>query len=435
MQLHKPLRLRKSQVSVAAGSPGIAAIVARTPLVETAGEIAAEFRAQIAAFGRLPATSEDEIMEGVERNLRRWSKWATTGVAPADSDFDPLREWARARANEGVRLEDLLRAFGLGSEVCWQLIRRHARSDEADALVDAAELIMRYVNRMSAVVTDIYLAERDLLVSEDERRTRTLLDRLTNDLPLDVNHRELAERLGMPIEAAYVPFAIVLPERTSRQHAGLAARLRKRGSTLTATEGDRVVGLTSKPLDVIDLDEGSGVILAIAELTAREDLAEARDELVLLAEHGRRCGLRGRLRAEDHLLEILLGNSPRMAARLRERVLGPLADPPQGELLRTLHALVSRQFDRAATSAALHVHRNTLAYRLRRIEQITGLDLDHPRDLALVYLACGARGRRAASRGIRSVVRSSCWSVVIRSSAPAASAARLVISSGGTSST
>ena len=137
----------------------------------------------------------------------------------------------------------------------------------------------------------------------------------------------------------------------------------------------------------IDFEEGSDVILAIAELTPREELAEARDELVLLAERGRRLGLRGRMRAEDHLLEILIGRSPRMAARLRARVLAPLADLQHGELLRTVHALVSCQFDRAATSAALHVHRNTLAYRLRRIEEITGLDLDDPRALALVYLA------------------------------------------------
>ena len=387
-----PLGLPKTQVSLATGSQdaGIAAIVARTPLVETARAIAAEFRSQIAAFGRVSATSEDEIIEGVERNLLRWSKWAASGVPPADSDFDPLREWARARANEGVRLEDLLRAFGLGSQICWHLIRRNARSDEADVLLDAADLIMQYVNRMSAVVTDTYLAERELLVSEDERRTRKLLDRLTNDLPLDASHHELAARLGVPVEAAYVPFAIVMPERTSRHHAALAARLRGRGSTLTATEGDRVVGLTTKPLDLIDLEGGSDVILAIADLTPRQELAEARDELVRLAERGRRLGLRGRMRAEDHLLEVLVGRSPRMATRLRARVLAPLADSQHGELLRTLHTLVSCDFDRAATSAALHVHRNTLAYRLKRIEEITGLDLDDPRVLALVYLASSA---------------------------------------------
>jgi DNA-binding PucR family transcriptional regulator len=37
----------------------------------------------------------------------------------------------------------------------------------------------------------------------------------------------------------------------------------------------------------------------------------------------------------------------------------------------------------------LHVHRNTLAYRLRQIEEITGLNLGSSRDLACANLAIG----------------------------------------------
>ena len=367
--------------------PELAEIVARIPLDQAAREMADEFRSQVAAFGRLPGSSEDAILEGVARNLRRWSRWLTTGVAPADSDFDPLREWARARATEGVRLEDLLRAFGLGGQLGWRLMRRHARADEADALLDGAGLLMGYVDRVSAVVTETYLAERELLVSEDERRTRQLLDRLIGGAPLDAEDHELARRLGVPIEDAYAPFAIVMPGRPPRRHAALAARLRRRGWTLTVTEGDRVLGLTWRPLDPADLDEGPDVLVTIAPSAPREELAEARDDLVALAEHGRRLGLRGRMDADDHLLEILVGRSPRLAARLRAKVLEPLGDPEHRELLRTLQALVACRFDRGATSAALHVHRNTLAYRLRRIQELADLDLDDPRDLACVYLA------------------------------------------------
>jgi hypothetical protein len=367
----------------------IAAIVARIPLAEAGQEMADEFRTQIAAFGRLSGTSENDILEGVERNLRRWAQSVSSGVAPTDRDFDPLREWARARATEGVRLEDLLRAFGLGGQLGWRLIRRYARPDETEALAEAAGLLMGYVDRVSAVVADTYLAERDLLVSEEERRTRNLLDRLCGDAPLDANDRELADRLGVPVEEAYAPFAIVMPGRSPQRHAALAARMRQRGWMLTATEGDRVVGLTWKPLDVSDLDEGSDVLLAIAEPAPRNELAEGREELVLLAERGRRLGLRGRMRAEDHLLEILMGRSPRLAARLRARVLDSLATPAHGDLMRTLRVLVRCRCDRSATSAALNVHRNTLAYRIRRIEEITGLDLDNPRDLACTYLAVG----------------------------------------------
>ncbi len=345
------------------------------------------FRTEVPAFERLSGASQADIVEGVERNLLRWQKWLDTGVVPPDSDFDPLREWARTRATEGVRLEDLLRAFGVGRQVGWELICRHAHSDESEALVDAAGLLMQYVDRVSAVVTDTYLAERDALVSEDERRTRNLLDRLSGGGPLDVHELELAERLGVPVEPAYAPFAVVMPGLPPRRHAALAARLRRRGWKLTVTEGGRVVGLAAKPLDLADLEEGSDVVLATAEPTPRGELADVRGDLVLLAEHGRRAGLRGRVKVEDHLLEVLMGRLPGTAAGLRGRVLAPLAGSEHEELLRTLRAFVSHHYDRAATSEALHVHRNTLAYRLRRIEEITGLDLSSARDLACVYLA------------------------------------------------
>jgi PucR C-terminal helix-turn-helix domain len=367
--------------------PAIAAIVARIPLTAAVSEYGDEFRARVPAFARLPEASHGDVLAGVERNLRRWRRWLTTGVAPSDSDFDPLRDWARARATEGVRLEDLLRAFGLGGQLGWQLLRRYAQPGEEAALLDAAGLLMSYVDRVAAIVAGTYLAERDALVSEDERRTRNLLERLGDDAPLDANDRELAERLGVPIEDAYAPFAIVMSGRPPRRHAALAARLRQRGWPLTVTEGDRVVGLTWRPLELADLDEGPGVLLAIVGAAPRSGLAEARQEVVLLAEHGRRRGLRGRLHVEDHLLELLVGRVPRTADRLREKVLGALSEPQHEELLRTLRTLIACRFDRGATSAALQIHRNTLTYRLGRIETIAGLHLDDPRDLVQVYLA------------------------------------------------
>lgn len=378
--------------SAPARDGAVAAIVNRIPLAEAGRELADAFRAEIPAFARLSGSSQKEITEGVERNLRRWSTWLSSGVAPTDADFDPLREWARARATEGVRLEDLLRAFGLGGRMGWGLILRYSRDGEADALVEAAGWLMRYLDRISTVVTDTYLAERDVLVSEDERRTRNLLDRLSAASPLAADDLQVAERLGVPVEAAYAPFAIVMPGRSPRRHAALAARLRGRGWGLAVTEGERVVGLAWTTLEFADLDEGPDVLLAIAKPTPRDELADAREELALLAEHGRRTGLRGRLQAEDHLPEILMLRSPRAAAQLRATVLGPLADPEHEELVRTLRTLLEHRFDRAATSATLHIHRNTLAYRLRRIEEITGLDLENPRDLASVYLALGMEG-------------------------------------------
>jgi DNA-binding PucR family transcriptional regulator len=184
--------------------------------------------------------------------------------------------------------------------------------------------------------------------------------------------------------------------RPPGRHAALAARLRERGWPLTVTEGDRVVGLAWRPLALAELDEGPEALMVIGRPTPRAELLDARDELVHLVEHGRRLGLRGAIEAEDHLLELLALRSPSVAGRLRASVLGPLSGLEHAELRRTLEALLRSRFDRAATSAALHIHRNTLAYRLRRIEEITGLDLGNPRDLARIYLAAEIDAEQAA---------------------------------------
>ena len=369
---------------------GAAAIVARIPREQVATTLTAELESHVAALARPSAQTHAEILEGFNRSLARWARFLASGTMPPERDFDPLREWTRARAAEGARLEDLLRSFALIHQSGWQMLRRHATREESEELLEVAGLLARYVDHVSAVVAETYLAERELLVSEEERRSQTLIERLCEKEPLRAGDRELAARLGVPIQQAYVPFVIVMRGRASHRHAALAARLRREGVGLAVTHSDSVAGLAWKPIAPADLREGEGVLLALGDATPRVELKAAREETAVLAEHGRREGLVGLVRVEDHLLEIIIGRSPGLAARLRERILGATAAGERAELSRTLQTLLACEMDRAATSAALGVHRNTLAYRLRRIEELAGLDLSRPRDVAAVYVALSA---------------------------------------------
>lgn len=57
------------------------------------------------------------------------------------------------------------------------------------------------------------------------------------------------------------------------------------------------------------------------------------------------------------------------------------------ELVKTLEAFFAHTGNLARTATALHIHRNTLLYRLGRINEISGLDLDDPEERLALWLA------------------------------------------------
>ncbi|MDR3436508.1 sugar diacid recognition domain-containing protein [Telmatospirillum sp.] len=58
-----------------------------------------------------------------------------------------------------------------------------------------------------------------------------------------------------------------------------------------------------------------------------------------------------------------------------------------GQLLRTLKTWYSHEMKVADTAQALHIHRNTLDYRMRRIQEICGVNLSNTADCVHMYLA------------------------------------------------
>ncbi|WP_029383345.1 PucR family transcriptional regulator, partial [Streptomyces leeuwenhoekii] len=69
-----------------------------------------------------------------------------------------------------------------------------------------------------------------------------------------------------------------------------------------------------------------------------------------------------------------------------------LLSPAHRELARTAEVYLDRAGQAGRTAAELGIHRQTLYYRLSRVEQLTGLDLDDGEDRLLLHMALkGAR--------------------------------------------
>ena len=92
-----------------------------------------------------------------------------------------------------------------------------------------------------------------------------------------------------------------------------------------------------------------------------------------------------------HQVLAAVGQSARH--RLVERTAATLRAQPDWPVLRdTITAWCESGFNLVRASAALHIHRNTVVYRMNKIEQITGHPLRDHRTTMALYLACLADG-------------------------------------------
>ncbi|AXB44285.1 helix-turn-helix domain-containing protein [Amycolatopsis albispora] len=92
---------------------------------------------------------------------------------------------------------------------------------------------------------------------------------------------------------------------------------------------------------------------------------------------------------------VLAGVSDELRAALRRRVLGPLLDydaAQHSDLVHTVRVFLESSGSPAVAAKALHIHVNTLRYRIGRAGELLGLDLTDFTNQVDVYLALRISG-------------------------------------------
>ncbi|RZT10316.1 carbohydrate diacid regulator [Duganella sp. CF402] len=212
-----------------------------------------------------------------------------------------------------------------------------------------------------------------------------------------------AQRLGVQFDRMHAVYLLELdePDDGADLHA-LQLRLQARmPSLLTAAAGPQELAILEffdAPAHQKQLQALAAVLRTVCPQPHRLTMGIALQgvEAVATSWHSARTAARvGRRRHPrrhqysyyDHVLPVLLSGlhtgwqAPQLRAPIEK--LGK-----NRELLqRTLEAWFAHDGHPAATADALHIHRNTLDYRLRRIGDITGLDLGRLEDRFLLYLS------------------------------------------------
>jgi PucR C-terminal helix-turn-helix domain len=329
-------------------------------------------------FQRL-SPQREQVRAWVRWNLDLVIRWLIEGTAPTEEELEVFREHARARAADGSPPDMVPGNFRRGARFAWRALLEVAAEEERPALLDSADLLFDFVDLVSRAYSDVYSAASPAPPPSQELAARALLGRICADEQLVAEDHTLTEGLDFDSARASHAFAI-----SASPNLGLtvAARLRQQG-VLAAFEGQAVTGLSSERLDwrALGIDPPSVVVSSAPAIGTERGraLEEVRYVIGIAVAEGRS----GEVSLDDYLTELLLLRSPRVAARIRRRVYGPL----NGELARTLDLLVEHNFERGATAAALPVHRNTLRDRVNRISELTGVDLDKANGRGLAWLA------------------------------------------------
>jgi hypothetical protein len=341
-------------------------------------------------FGRL-------ITEGVRLALEQFVGLLGRDVPPPDLEI--YAAMGREEHRQGRTLDALQSAYRVGARVSW----RHVSEFGAEAgippeeLYRLAEAIFAYIDRLAAESVAGFAAQETLREGAMQTRRHALVELVVRDPPADPEELTAAARA-----ARWTP-----PPRLAVLACGegdvvaLARRLPS-GAIAASTSP---VGLVLVPdPDAPGADAtltaalrgrrgvlGPGVTLADAPRSARRALA-AWD----LHAAGR-LGDEPLVRADDHLLALVLAGDAGLAEELADRELAPLdALTPAGRAraVETLRAWLDAHGDVALSAESLHVHAQTVRYRLARVREALGdAALDDPDRRLALTLALRVRPR------------------------------------------
>ncbi|MET9631917.1 helix-turn-helix domain-containing protein [Lentzea sp. NPDC006480] len=365
---------------------------AATQIPSIAEKVLEAFFARSAAYRQLPHQLVDrEITEAVSRNLQVFLRALREQRPPAPEEMADQIATAVRRAQQGVPLDVVLSTYHVAAHVGWLSMAGVAEEDEIGDLLATVPALLQFLSAAVPAVAASYLTEQQALHAERREAARALVAALLTGREAE----PLAERIGLELSSHYVVVAVRVEAAPQSSPARrLRAELPKHALSALDHDGGTVLlptsaeGLEAELADAADLVRklhtaaGIGLVGGIAAAESREDVPTAARQAADIAELVQRLGRPpGAYVLDDVLLEYQLCR-PGPGRKRLARVMDRLAEHP--DLLHTLRVFLNSEHNRHRTAESLHLHRNTLNYRLRRVTELTGYNPADPADIRLL---------------------------------------------------
>jgi hypothetical protein len=393
---------KETVTEVAVGSVGLRALLPMltAELPQMIDEVVALLGDEWPDYAKFVAADRDDSLRIAEIALLRLVKIAErlpNDPTPSPAFDDPaeheaFEEVGRLEWREGRSLASLLSAYRAGARVAWRHISQTGVQLGLDpaSVAALAEAVFIFMEELSSASAHGYVDEQRTTAAERERLRAQLAELLLSDRSDSTLVRAMAMRAGWSVpttaalvlldpdnEAAHAALDRLDPQCLPVRHGGLSGGIlpdpdapgRRAIITETLSGCGAVVGTTVPP----------------AQLPSSVRVAEA----------GARLASAGILTGDpvfvaDHYDTIMVVRDPWLLEQLRAQALAPLAGiapVTRRRLEETLGAWLRAMGNQQATARALHVHPQTVRYRLGQLRTIFGPSLDDPDNQRRLMLA------------------------------------------------
>jgi hypothetical protein len=355
--------------------PELDAVAAET-LAAIAREVPEYARPLEGSFGR-------GIRTGVEEALRQFVALIRDPEGGRGLGREVYVALGRGELRQGRTLDSLQAAYRVGARVAWRRIsaasRRAGLPPEELSLL--AEAIFAYIDELSADSVEGY-AEAQAEVEDRRRRLRHELAAMLVREPPPPE----ADLRAAAAEAGWAPPRTAAALACAEGDVGSIARRLPAGTLSTVLEGTGCVLLADpagpgRGEEIERAADGHPAALGPAGNVAALAASWALARTALRAAEAGALAAGGLLVVEDRLADLVVLRSVDVAARIAARRLAPLeglTDKAGARMRATALAYVRHGGNSVAMAEELHVHPQTVRYRIARLRELLGEQLDDP---------------------------------------------------------
>jgi hypothetical protein len=328
-----------------------------------------------------PELYRQAVLQRCRLATRLFVRILETGRPPADRDVRVVQGIARNIAVVGEPLEPLLHALRIGARVGWDETLKVGLADpdvRPETLLPLAGQVFEYIDQLSSRIAEAYARQVEEIARTQAITESALFEGLISGrgaelLPAGAEAPRVA--LSMAVATADDAFAQAATETT-----GGRVRTRFPGAVAGQRLGMPVWLMAKEPLpaQLADCAGSADVVFGVA--TAGEDLPLGRavEEAAAAARVAADLALGSTPPRVFNLAQVYAYAAMRAnrdaLARNRDALLGGLDGHPA--LLQTLQIYFATNRSVSATAAAVHRHRQSVIYRLRRVAKLLDVSFD-----------------------------------------------------------